>query len=155
MELIKELEEKYEKMRKDLGLKSTLDQVDNYFYIRDAVIKNRGVPYALPRMVGVKAIEMFNSWIGFLHSLIIPNPNSMIEITQAQIFDEEEKKDINNLIVRLMGVTSRNPIRNLVRDEKKDAEYIDELVSVWKEVIPKLVEIEEKISDNWKEKESV
>ena len=110
MELIKELEEKFQEMKKDLGFNTTLEELDEIFFLKDYFQKERVIYNSLSRAICGRIVDTLNSWLNFIHGLIMPNPNSMINLVESQSFNENERQEFNKLIVKIMNYISRNNI---------------------------------------------
>lgn len=153
-ELIKEFEENFEAMKKETGLKASLEELDHEFHFRDFIEERKFVPHHLSRALCARIVDGINGWYGFLHGIIVPNPQSMVNITESQVFNDKEKKEIMHLMNKIIAIISTNTKNMLIKDNKVDAEFIDHSLNFWKEIRPKLKEILTKVNDTWKEKAS-
>jgi len=152
-EIFKELEERFEHAKKELGFKSSLDDLDEVFYIREAVLKNGFVSERVSRQICSRIVESYNLIINYLHGLVLPSPQNMIAITESKMFDEQERKDILKLMTKTMAILSLNNRVGQTKDKKLEAEFIDSSLKFWKEEFnPKLKEIVIKVSEDWKKR---
>ncbi len=151
-EILKELESEFEKLKKELKFKATLEELDEEFFIFDYVQDKGFLNTSLSRMICARAVDLFMSWYGYLHSLIIPNPQSILNITESQLFDEKEKGEIQQTMSRLLTLTSKNGYIGLIKDRKEEAKFIDECLSTWLNLKPKLAEILKRVNKTWQEK---
>jgi len=150
MELIKQFEEEFEKTKKEFGFKSTLTELDNIFFLKDFISKEGYVSNKLSRQLCGRMVDLFGTWYNYLHTIIMPNPGSMLNMTESQIFSDEEKQDILALMAKCMAQVSKNTLNGLTKDKKDQAEFVDSSVELWKkELNPKLKGIIKKVKLNW------
>lgn len=153
MEILNELEKRYEVLKKELNLTVSLKELDKYFFVIDSLLKNNYVPYDLSSLIRYRISEISISYVNFLHSLIVPNPQSMIDLNQSQSLSEEDKEIVNKLIGKLMVLFSKNNVINVDRNKENEAEHINNSIKVYKEIKPELLKIEQKVNKIWEEKE--
>jgi len=150
-EILEELEEKFKIMKKELGLKASLEELDEVFFIRDSILMARFVSEKLSRQICSRIIETYMSWTNYLHSLVMPNPGHMLNMNESKMFNDEEKKAILKLISQAMELTSRNNLIGLTKDRKEEAKFIDNSLNFWiKSFKPEMIKIITKINENWK-----
>ncbi len=149
-ELLKELEDKFQIMQRDLGIKSSLEELDEIFFIKDHILKEGFVSNNLSRQICSRIVETYMSWTNYLHSLVVPNPQNILNISEAKLFDSEEKKIINDLMKKTMKLNSRNNLICLTKDKKEESEFIDDAIREWRENFNrKLIQIINKIKEGW------
>jgi len=105
-ELLKEFERKFEIMKRELGFKTSLNELDSFFLVKDHVLHEGFVSEALSRQVCSRITETYMHWNSYLHSLIFPNPNNMINFSESQMFNEEEHKKIMKFMSEIMALVS-------------------------------------------------
>ncbi len=150
--LFKELEEKFEEIKKELGFKSGFKEIDEIFFIKDAVLEQGHVSENFSRQLCSRIISIYNSWLGYLHNFIIPNPGSMVSIMENKMISDEDRKIISKIAKKIMAIISTNTLAGLSKNKKLEAGFIDDSVKIWKEYIaPELVKIISKINQKWKE----
>jgi len=150
--LFEELEEKFEEAKKELGFKSSFKEIDNIFFIRDFILEQGHVSESFSRQLCLRISNTFNSWLGYLHNFLIPNPGSMVAIMENKMINEEDKKIISKIAKKIMVMISTNNLVGLSKNKKLEAEFIDDSVKLWKEYInPELIKIVSKINQRWKE----
>ncbi len=150
-EILEELEEKFKIMKKELGFKTSLDELDEAFFIRDALLGARFVSEKLSRQVCSRIIDTYMVWTNYLHSLIMPNPGHMLNMNESKMFNEEEKRALLVLISKSMELTSRNNLIGLTKDRKEEAKFIDGALNFWiKSFKPEMIRVITKINNNWK-----
>lgn len=149
-EILNELEKKFEELKKELGFKSELQDIDEIFYIKDAILKDGFVSENIDRQICSRIIETYMGWTNYLHSLIVPNPQNILNISESRIFNSEEKKEINNMMKKAMEISSKNSWIGLTKNKQEEARFIDEAVNNWKNNFGiKLIKILEKVKGEW------
>jgi len=149
-EILNELEKKFEELKKELGFKSELQDIDEIFYIKDAILKDGFVSENIDRQICSRIIETYMGWTNYLHSLIVPNPQNILNISESRIFNSEEKKEINNMMKKAMEIISKNNWIGLTKNKQEEARFIDEAVNNWKNNFGiKLIKILEKVKGEW------
>jgi len=149
-EILNELEKKFEDLKKELGFKSELQDIDEIFYIKDAILKDGFVSENIDRQICSRIIETYMGWTNYLHSLIVPNPQNILNISESRIFNSEEKKEINNMMKKAMEIISKNNWIGLTKNKQEEARFIDEAVNNWKNNFGiKLIKILEKVKGEW------
>jgi len=152
-DIIKEFQLKFEEMKKELGFKVSLDDLDNIFFIRDLILKEGYISHNLSRFVCGRIVETYSSWVNYLHGIILPNQGSIIGMTECNAFDEEEKKDIHLIMNKMMAFSCQNTLIGLEKDKKIEAEFIDNSVNQWeKQFKTKLIKLTKKINKSWADK---
>ncbi|OGJ21399.1 hypothetical protein A3K73_09205 [Candidatus Pacearchaeota archaeon RBG_13_36_9] len=150
-EILGELEEKFKTMKKELGFRASLDELDEAFFVRDALLSARFVSEKLSRQICSRIIETYMVWTNYLHSLIMPNPGHMLNMNESKMFNEEEKRALLGLLSKSMELTSRNNLIGLTKDKKEEAKFIDNALNFWvKSFKPEMIKVVTKINENWK-----
>jgi len=150
-ELMKELEEKFDLMRKELGFKSNLEELDEVFFIKDAILSAGFVSDKLSRQICGRIIENFQGWAIHLHTLILPDPMNLIISNESKMLSEGERKDMLKLVGELAGFANQSTLIGLTKDKKREAEFIDGSLAFWnKEFKPVMIRLIEKIEKAWK-----
>ena len=85
VQLLKEFRWDFDKMKTELGFKSSFDDLNNIFFIDDFVLKTEFVSNRLSRQICSRIVETYMNWNNYLHSLIITNPQNMINVTESKI----------------------------------------------------------------------
>lgn len=151
--LLKQFREEFELMRKELKLKSSFEDFEKIFFLNDFILKVGYTSKELSRMICSRIVDTYSSWNGYLHGLILPNPNSMISVTESHIFDEKDKEEITQLINKAMALLSINTLVGVTKDRALEARFLDDSVRFWNETFkPRLKEILRKVNKHWNEK---
>lgn len=152
-ELIDDFEERFKKVKQELKFKATLEEIERIFYLKDLILKEDFVSENLSRQICYRITEFYLSWSEYLHSLIMPNPQNLLNLSESKIFNAEEKRDIMEVMKKIMELNSRNILISLTHDRAEEAKFIDDSVSSWKnEVGPKIISFIKKINSEWAKK---
>jgi len=153
IELLEDLEKNFLAMQKELKFKTNFEKIDEIFFIKDMVLKEGFVSERLSRRICHRIVETFMDWNGYLHSLVMPNPQNMLNLMESKLFNQEEKKDIMELMKKIMEISSRNSVIALKKDKHGEAKFIDDAVSFWNNTFQnKLDKIMTKINLEWSKK---
>ena len=151
-ELLTKLDEEFNKLKLDLKFKATLDELDEIFFIKDFVQHEGFVSVQLSRQICKRITDLYNSWIGYIHGIIMPIPNSLLSMTEHQLFSEDERKDLLQVMNSLVHLTSSNTLIGLKKDKLLEGQFIDTAVNFWNAAFkPKMLTVLEKVNSNWKE----
>jgi hypothetical protein len=150
-EILRELREKFGVLRKELKFKASFEDIDRIFYIEDCILRDGFVSNQLSRQLCSRIVETYNSWAGYLHNLIMPNPGNIAAMMESKLFSEKEKKEIGELFKKCMTISSQNSIIGLSKKKEEETKFIDDAVSLWgNSARDKLTEIMRKVNENWK-----
>ncbi len=149
-ELLEEFAKAFLNAKKHLGFKSSFKELDEIFFIKDAVLTAGFVSESFSRQLCRRIVDTYGQWAIFLQNLI--NPPDMISMHESKLFSQDEKKKILSLISEAMVLVSMNLLVGLSKDKKMEARLIDNSVNLWKNSFkPKLYPIMEKIHKSWQE----
>jgi len=152
-ELLEELKEKFESTKQELGFKASFDDLNKVFFIEDSVLSTGFVSENYSRQLCSRIVDTFMNWNNYLHSLIMPIPNNMINMNESKMFDEAERKEMLSLMSASMALTSTNMVNGLTKDKVGEGKFVDEAVKFWNERFkPGVEKIVRKINENWKSK---
>lgn len=152
-EILNELKQEFNSSKKELKIKSNLEEINKVFAIKDLALKEDYVPTDLIRAINRGLIDILHNWASYLHGLLVPNPQHMISMYEAQFFDEKEKSDIFKLLNEIMVLSSKNAMLALKQDKLEDAKLLDEIMSYWSKTLSsKLQHIMKKVHNSWVEK---
>lgn len=152
-EILDELEEKFKKIKEELGFKASLEELDDIFFIKEAVLSAGFVSEKLSRQMSGRIVEAYSAWNNYLHSLIMPNPAHLLNMNESKMFNEEERKKIMEVIQSSLALMSRNNVIRLTKDKKQESKFIDDSLMFWEESFkPELIKITEKINKGWEGK---
>lgn len=150
-DLLKQLKDKFEESKKELGLKYNLDEIDKYFFIKDLVLEKEFVSEDFSNQLRNRIMDVMISWDNYLHSLIMPNPQNLFNLNESKAFNESEKKEIMAMMSRVAYLVALNGLARLTRDKKQETKVINDSLKFWKEdYIPFFTKIMEKIEKVWR-----
>ena len=151
-ELLQELAKNFEETKKDLGFKSAFSELDEAFFITDAVLSADFVSERFSRQICGRIVDTYMNWNHYLNNLLMPNPAYMVSSTESRLFNTEEwKKKIWELIKGSMKIATTNYLIGLNKDKKMESKLIDEAFEYWTaQFKPALIEITGKINHEWK-----
>ena len=153
-QMLKELESEFQKMKKELGFKATLDELDSAFFIKDAILGEGFVSNYLSRQICSRIANTYMNWNNYLHGLVFTNPGNMMLMTESRMFNDAEKKRISALISETMGLVSKNTLVGITKDKKEEAEFIDNAWEFWNKTFRREIEnVMKKVHDGWMKKD--
>lgn len=152
-ELLKEFEQSFEAMKKELKFKASLKDLDDVFFLKDFIAKEGFVSNQLSRMVCRRMVDTFFNYYGYFQGLILPNPQSMWQIPESQLFNDQEKNALIKLMDKIMILSTRNLIIGLSKAKSEEGKFVDDCLSFWHaELNPKLNEVIKKANSMWTRK---
>lgn len=152
-ELMNELEIAFEAMKKDLGFRASFEELEKMLFLRDFISKEGFVSSSLSRAVCHRMCDLYSGWMGYLHGLVVPAPHSMVSVTEAEAFNDDERNRIMHLIAETMVLISKNTVIGMTKDKIEEAKFIDEGLRFWNASFePKMKEITQKANQHWIEK---
>lgn len=148
--LLKELGKKFQEMKEELGFKAKFEDLNRIFFINDSVLKDGFVSENLSRQICYRIVETFMGWNDYLHSIIMPNPQNILNMSESKIFNQEEKTEIVELMKKNMEISSKNSLIGLIKDKDAETVFIDNAVKFWDEEFkPKMIKIMAKVNKEW------
>ncbi len=148
--LINELKEKFEETKKELGFSASLEEINNVFYVEDAIISEGYVSNNFDRQLCSRMVTTFYSWMNELHAWFMPPPGNVIVHTEVKGLDEKDKETVKYLIKKGMYFYRADKINGINHDKKAMGLLVDQMVSEGKDFFDKLKIILEKSRDVWK-----
>ena len=106
--ILSELKISFDKCKKEIGFKTSFEEIEEIFYIKDCILKDKFIGEKFSRQLCKHITELFISWNNYLHNLVFPNPGYIIGMMESKIFDDKEKKWISNLMSEAMVLVSMN-----------------------------------------------
>ena len=154
-EIIVKLENKFSLLKKEVGFKTTFDKLDDIFLLKDAVLDEDYIPSDLFSLLSRRIVDFYSNILNQLHNIVMPNPNSMISITQNSMFTEDEREEMIQLMNSILALTSKNPVITITQNVKDKAKFIDDSFNLWdKNLKEKIEKISKKIHKEWVKKSS-
>lgn len=146
--ILEELEKAYEKYGQERNVTISLDELDSIFFIRDYIQKEKYVSTNLGRAICYRITETYYSWINFIHRLIMPNPNSLLDLKESKLF--EDKEELIAILNKMVELTSRNSLIGIKKDIEGEKKFIEDALSLWKSISPILIKNLTEINAMWK-----
>lgn len=151
-EIYEEMEKAFTKTKKELGFKATLEELDEIFFLKDDAGSNGFISENYNRQLCHRMTDTFFSWYNYFHSIVMPNPQSIVNMTENQAFNEEEQQEIGILMNKIMTFIKKNQIAGITKDKQLEAEFIDESLAFWKnELKDKIAKYLIKVNKTWEQ----
>ncbi len=152
--LIKEMEEEFEKAKKELNFNTTFEEFNSEFKLQDSVLSVEFVSQNFSRQLCSRILDNYLHWNSYLNGLLMPTQGYLASQTEANLFNEKEDKELVwKLIKKIMALSSEHSVIGLTKDKGREAKFIDDAFVYWKEVFsPSIVKILEKVNEGWAKK---
>ena len=150
-DLIIKLKDAFEKWKNEKKFKSSIDDLDEVFFITDHILASGFISPKINRMICGRLKDTLNSWIQQIHYWIIPAPYSIISTSESHLFDEKEKEELKLVLKDFMSIVSLNVEVGLTKDPQKEAEYVDNALGMWRRHLPSLIKFSKKVRESWQE----
>jgi len=152
-EILKELKRRYNNLKEENKIKTNLEDLERIFYVKDMFVKDGFVAERLSRRICHRISETFMDWNGYLHSIVMPNPQNMLNMMESKVFTQDEKKEMMEIMKKIMELGSRNSVLVLTNDKTEEAKFIDEATKFWdSEFRNQMTKIMKKINSEWAKK---
>jgi hypothetical protein len=153
-EILKELREKFDEIKKNLKFKATFQEINEMSYIEDMALRDGYVSNQFSRQMINRMVETFVSWIPELNVLIFPAPYDLIRLNESKILTQQEKNEITEIISRIFYIYRKHK-RIAFEDLKGEGEFVDELVNFDKAYFnPFMLKYHKKLEKFWRENSS-
>ncbi len=153
-QLIDELETEFESFSKNFGFKPSLEELDEFFNLKNDVLSKGFVPEQFQRYICSLIGEYFRGWHGYLNGLLVPNTNYFANQTEAKLFNnEKDRKIIWELIGSAMEFSSESAVVNLETNSEDIKKFIEKSYNYCaSDFRPKLLEILKRVNSAWESK---
>jgi len=151
-ELRQNLKNAFADLKKERGLTATFEEIDSIFFIQDFIDEKGYVSTSFSRQLCSRMVGLFQNWHAYLHGIVMPNPSSLPAMTEHQLFSEEERSKITQLMSKYMEYCSRSGIIGISKNETKEGQFIDDGVALWNETKSEILTILERVNANYAEK---
>ncbi|MCR4327877.1 MAG: hypothetical protein NUV46_04845 [Nanoarchaeota archaeon] len=150
--LLSEAEESFNELKDELDFKTSYEELDREFSIRDSVLVTGFVSTEFSKQICSRIVDFYRDWHGYLNNLLLPNPSFYAGQTESKLFNsEDDRKRIWNLITLSMKFSSMHSLNVLNGEKSIQAKFIDEGYNSWINVFkPGLMYILTKVSEGWK-----
>jgi len=151
-ELLERFEKEFNVLKKNLKFKTSLEELDREFYIKDNMLRAGYVPTNLLKFITKIINDALRPLGDYLHSLIIPNPHYLPSVTESRTFTDEEKEKFKKLISKIMELSSRNGINGIIHDTQSEGKFIDDSMVFWNKTLkPEIITVLKKVNTKWNE----
>lgn len=137
------IKEEYNNLRHKLP---KFEGLDEEFEISIANIKEKAF---LLRSIRRRLNDKVIFYCRIIEGLIYPNQNNMIGMFEIKSFSEDEKQILNDYYKKLMKYERESLSLDVNPDEKKDAEYINNLFKEWQYFKKYLIAVTDKMKSSW------
>ena len=149
-ETYEELTEAFSKLKNELKFKATFEELEEIFFLKDDAMSNGFISDRYDRQLCSRIVNAYFSWYNKLHAILMPNPQSIINMTENQAFNDEEKNKLNLLMNKIMAYIAKNTVNGLKKDIYAQGKFIDEGLNFWNDEIQKELEfVTERIQEYW------
>jgi len=146
---VKTIKEEINKVIEKYSL-PTIEILDRELEIVDMLSERKELPQNILVALRRRFTEIMYSWINFLHSLIMPNPQSIISNKDAEAFSEKEKENIYKLMAELAKMTRESTSFEVKKEQpKEEAKFIRDNFSRFIEIKKELAELNKKVVEHW------
>jgi len=145
-----EFEKKFSEMKRDLGFKATLNDLDEIFYLRDFIYSEGYVSNFLSRQIASRITNTYMNWNNYLLALVFTSHGNMILMTEAKKFNEEEKKHLTKLVASSMGIISTNTLIGITKNKEEESKFFDDSLNFWNTTFkPEIEKVMVKVNEAW------
>ena len=85
----------------------------------------------------------------FLQSLLMPDPNSIINMQESKCLTDNERLELIKIIQEIMVFYRESHILDLEGQEKENAIFILKCYKMWKELKKRVIKILKSLKENW------
>lgn len=136
---------KYENLKKKYALPE-FEELNKYFEIDEEDEKN-----LILREIIKKIQEKINQFAHLLQEML--NPEDISSSHESGTFTEDEKKNILKLYQKICYLSRKKILVDIEYDEELCANFVKESYEEYKEIVPELKKVVNKIKDSWNKSE--
>ena len=144
----KEIEKQYIELRKKYKLPE-FKEIDFEFELSDLEETSFLLKATIRRME-----EKLDFYSTMLEEILQPDTSNLYAMHETKFFDEDEKRKMYELYVKLMNFNRRSIEVSLEHNENKEADFINSLFDEWKILKQELLVFVRKIRASWKKEEA-
>ncbi len=134
-ELLKDLRESFDELKKNLKFNSNFEELDKAFLIKDFILEEGYVAENFFVQFSSRIAAFYGEWLRYLNNLLVPSSEFLASQTEIKLFNtEEDKKHVWTLIKTGMKFANMKVLLTLQEDKKMQAEFIDESFKAWNEI---------------------
>jgi len=143
--------EEYNKHKKKYSLPD-FKPLDEEYEITN-IQKNLQDPKLILKFVRRRINEKITFFVQILETMLSPNPNSIINITESKFLPEEERENMEALLKTLMYFERYSILLDVTSDDKSNASFIKEVWQEWPKFKKTIEEYAKILKNKWKEEE--
>ena len=139
-----EIEKQYNELRKKHKLPE-FKEIDFEFEISDLEETN-----FLLRAIIRAIAEKLDFYSTMIEEILQPDTSNLYAMHETRFFDEDEKKLMYELYTKLMNLNRQSIEVSLERNEKDEADFINNMFNEWKILRQELIRLVKKMRASWK-----
>ncbi len=143
-----EIEKQYNELKKKHRLPEFRD-MDFEFEISDLEETN-----FLLRAIIRRIAEKLDFYSTMIEEILQPDTSNLYAMHETRYFDDDEKKQMYELYAKLMNFNRQSIEASLERNEKNEANLINNIFNEWKKLREELLLFARKIRASWKSEEA-
>lgn len=148
---LKDLPKLYETAQKKYTLPAYTN-LNNEFELLYVSVNLVSLDFPL-RFIRRRMADRFANAVGYLQSLLQPNPGSFVLMRESSFFNNDEKIKIGELLQQLLTLERTSFVLDLQGDEQKDAQYINENFKQWLALKKTYATFVNQLPEHWKQQE--
>ena len=146
--MTKEIEKQYNELKKKLNLPE-FREIDFEFEISDLEETS-----FLLRAIIRRIAEKLDFYSTMIEEVLQPDASNLYAMHEIRYFDENEKKQMYELYIKLMNFNRQSIELSLERNEKDEADFINNFLHDWKGIKNELLKFVKKMRDSWRTEEA-
>jgi hypothetical protein len=147
-----EIIEAYNEFKEKSGMKVEFEDFDKVFLLRDNCMADGFIPKFFGMTLVSRVVNNLGRWLDVMHHFVMPNPSSLVRLTEANMFDEEDKKNMQKVMTTIMTKLSRYTIIEVNKDDKEIAKFIDDIYDYWNNDLKEtILKYSNQIIDGWQD----
>ena len=148
---LKDLPKAYEALQKKYTLPTYTD-LNNEFELLYISATLASLDFPL-RFIRRRMADRIANAVGYLQSILQPNPGSFVLMRESSFFNTDEKLKIGELLQQFLTLERTSFVLDLQGDEQKDAHYIHDTFKQWLVLKKVYATFVTQLPDHWKQQE--
>ena len=148
---LKDLPKAYETLHKKYTLPTYAD-LNNEFELLYISATLASLDFPL-RFIRRRVADRLANAVGYLQSILQPNPGSFVLMRESSFFSNEEKQKIGDLLQQMITLERTSFVLDLQGNEQQDAKYIQETFKQWLVLKKTYASFVTKLPERWKQQE--
>ncbi len=108
----------------------------------------------LLRAIIRRIAEKLDFYSTMIEEVLQPDASNLYAMHEIRYFDENEKKQMYELYIQLMNFNRQSIELSLERNEKHEADFINNFLHDWKSIKNELLKFVKKMRDSWRTEEA-